>query len=494
MNHSVALPSYYEVTADKTIVSDWTCPEFKVSGAFSSHMVVQREARIKVWGFSQSVGSTVTGVFMKETVKATVGEDNRFMLVFAEKAYTDEPQTMTISDDLGHEIVFEDVLVGDVWFICGQSNAELHLSPCMELTPSVTFDENDNFRLFYQAQGIAKQNLSHIADPSPDIVRADWCWKRPDEKASLSFSALGWYFAKEVTKMVGVPQGLVMMAAGGATLRELMPADLCHELGYFNGANCREGGYYDTLIHPFIPMAFKGMIFFQGESEGCWKLVADNFDTDMAAFFAFLRNKFGWSFPVYNIQLSDYPRNCERFFPFIDITRTKQFSALSIIPNMTLTVDMDLGADDDYRDWAHSPRKYELSERVAKLVLAQEYGVGRVAEASSPMPVSASLNDDNTEIIIDFANVGTGLIAWGQDPRSSIGLEVKGFSVGNYETRKDAEAYISGRSQVTVKLPENAHTEQVNYAFAIRIRPDENASLYNGNNLPCPAFSIKVNQ
>ena len=76
----------------------------------------------------------------------------------------------------------------------------------------------------------------------------------------------------------------------------------------------------------------------------------------------------------------------------------------------------------------------------------------------------------------------------------SIGLEVKGFSIGNYETRKNAEAYISGRSQVSVKIPENAHTEQVNYAFAIRVRPDENASLYNGNNLPCPAFSIKVNQ
>lgn len=492
MSHEVELPSYYQTEADKNVVSDWTCPEFKVSGAFSSHMVVQREARIKVWGFSQSVGSTVTGNFMRETVTAKVDENNRFMLVFAEKAYTDEPQVMTIKDDLGHEVVFEDVLVGDVWFICGQSNAELHLAPCMELTPSLYFSENDNFRLFYQAQGIAKQNLNHIADPNPDVIRADWRWKRPDEKASRSFSALGWYFASEITKMVGVPQGLVMMAAGGATLRELMPAELCHELGYFNGANCREGGYYDTLIHPFIPMAFKGMIFFQGESEGCWKRVADNFDKDMCAYFAFLREKFEYNFPIYNIQLSDYPRNCKRYFPFIDITRTKQFDALNIIPNMTLTVDMDLGADEDYHDWAHSPRKQELAERVAKLVLAKEYGVGRVEEASSPMPISASLNDDKTEITVSFKNVGTGLIAWGQDPRSSIGLQVKGFSVGNYETRKDAEAYISGRGEVTVKVPENAHTEYVNYAFAIRIHPDENASLYNGNNLPCPAFSINV--
>ena len=163
MEHYVELPTYYETEADKNIVSDWTCPEFKVSGAFASHMVVQRETPIKVWGFSQSVGSTVTGVFMRETVKATVGEDNRFILTFAEKAYTDEPQTMTITDDMGHKVVFDDILVGDVWLICGQSNAELHLAPCMELTPNLDFSENDNFRLFYQAQGIAKQNLNHIA-------------------------------------------------------------------------------------------------------------------------------------------------------------------------------------------------------------------------------------------------------------------------------------------------------------------------------------------
>ena len=492
MNHSVALPSYYEVTADKTIVSDWTCPEFKVSGAFSSHMVVQREARIKVWGFSQNIGSTVTGVFMRETVKATVGEDKRFMLVFAEKAYTDEPQIMTISDDLGHEVVFEDVLVGDVWFICGQSNAELHLSPCMELTPSVTFDENDNFRLFYQAQGIAKQNLSHIADPNPDIVRADWCWKRPDEKASLSFSALGWYFAKEVTKMVGVPQGLVMMAAGGVCLRELMPVSLANSLGYTKGANTRVGGAYDTLIHPLIPLAFKAQIFFQGESEGCWFSCANKYDTDLAAYFENERAIFGHNFPVYNVQLCDYGDNCFKYFPALDIVRVKQFDAISIIPDMTLTVDMDLPSPEGY-DWAHSPRKLELAERLARLALAKEYGVGSVMNAVSPRPICAALSDDKQTIVIDFTDLGTGLIVTGQDPKSSIGLPVGGFSVGAYDgtkdNRKPAEATITSRGQVTVKVPEGADTSFVNYCFSIRVEPE----LYNGNNLPCPSFSIKVN-
>ena len=160
---------------------------------------------------------------------------------------------------------------------------------------------------------------------------------------------------------------------------------------------------------------------------------------------------------------------------------------------MTLTVDMDLGADEDYHDWAHSPRKQELAERVAKLVLAKEYGVGSLQNAVSPRPIYATLSEDKTEIYVDFTDVGTGLIVRGQDPRMSVGLEVLGFSVGTYETRKDAKATLTSRGRVTVSVPEGADTSQVNYAFAIRIHPDENASLYNGNNLPAPAFSIKVN-
>lgn len=492
MNHTVELPSYYETAADKSIVSDWTCPEFKVSGVFSSHMVLQREKPIKIWGFSQSIGSTVKASFMNETATTKVGEDNRFMLTLSPRPYNSDPEILKISDDIGHEVVFEDVLVGDVWLICGQSNAELHLSPCMSLTPSIEFDENDNFRLFYQAQGIAAQNLSYIADPSTDVIKPDWTWKRPDEKASLSFSALGWYFAREITKQVGVPLGMIMMAAGGAALRELMPAELCYKLGYRNGANVREGGYYDTLIHPFIPLPFKAMIFFQGESEGCWKAVADRFDTDMLAFFTFLRAKFDQNFPIYNVQLSDYPRNCERYFPFIDITRTKQFDALSIIPDMTLTVDMDLGADEDYNDWAHSPRKLELAERVAKLALAKEYGVGSIQNVISPRPIFASLSEDKSEITISFTDVGSGLIVSGQDPRMSVGLEVCGFTVGPCENRMAAKAVITSRSEVTVKVPEGADTSCVGYAFSVRVLR-ESADLYNGNNLPCPSFLIKVN-
>lgn len=483
----IALPSNDITETNEGDVDPWVCPEFKISGIFSSHMVLQREKPIKVWGFSTHVGAKVTGRFMNETATATIGDDNRFELVFSARPECTEPQIMVISDEFDHTVTFEDILIGDVWLIGGQSNAELHLESCMALTPSVEFDENDNFRLFFQhgwsGMALGKENNF----PQRDIINPDWHWNRPDKENSLKFSALGWYFAKEVTKHISTPIGLVMMCAGGICLRELMPKSLADSLGYTKGANTRIAGGFDTLINPIIPLSFKAQIFFQGESEGCWFFCAKRHDTDLKVYFEDERARFGQHFPVYNVQLSEYGEKCNKFFPALDIVRVKQFDALSIVSDMTLTVDMDLGIVEGY-DWAHSPRKLELAERVAKLALAKEYGVGSVHEAVSPRPICASLSEDKKEITIDFTDVGSGLIVKGQDPRFSIGLEVNGFSVGAYENKKSAEAKITSRSQVTVTVPEDADVSFVNYCFSVNVDPE----LYNGNNLPCPAFSIKV--
>ena len=489
--HKVALPTAESVEIEENKENAWVCPEFKLSGIFSSHMVLQREKQIRIWGFSTHIGSKVAGHFMGETATATVGENNRFELRFFARPECSDPQVMVISDEFGHIITLEDILIGDVWIIGGQSNAELHLAPCMPLTPSVEFDENDNFRLFYQHGWSGMEFGKENNYVSPDIIKPDWTWHKPDQESSLNFSAIGFYFAKQLMKHISTPIGLVMMAAGGVCLRELMPVELANSLGYTKGANTRIAGCYDSLINPIIPLPFKAQIFFQGESEGCWFSCARQYDTDLEKYFADERAKFGQFFPIYNVQLSEYGENCQKHFPALDIVRTKQFDAISLIENMTLTVDMDLGIVEGY-DWAHSPRKLELAERLAKLALAKEYGVGKLIDAVSPRPIGAKLSDDKSEIVIDFTDLGTGLIAKGQDPKQSVGLPVGGFSVGAYDGVQDmrmpAEATITSRGQVTVKVPEGADTSFVNYCFAINVDPE----LYNGNNLPCPAFSMKV--
>ena len=503
VDNTPALPTEEKTTAAEAAAT-WICPDFKVSGAFSSHMVLQREKPIKVWGFSNTPGSRVAGCFMGETVTATVGEDNRWMLTFSSHLYECEPQIMVISDDRDHTVTFEDILIGDVWLIGGQSNAELTMGPCMTLTPSIEFYEGDNFRLFAQYQNYPYTHQDLCATPQPDIVNPDWCWKRPDREASLAFSAMGWYFAHEVTKHIGIPLGMVMMAAGGACVRELLPIELAHGEGYYFGANVQEGGYYNTLIHPWLGLPCKAMLFFQGESEGGDRNLAEKYAYELALLVADERARFGQDFPFYNVQLSDYRDEGCQFFPWHDIIRIQQHKALSIIPNSTLTVDMDLGAPEGYPDWAHSPRKMELGERLALLALAKEYGIGRETECSSPRPVMASLSGDRTKIVVEFTDIAAGLIVSGHNPADSYGMEVQGYTVGDYDHRAPAHATITSRHAVTVDIPaevlaaaeadpDNAKAimGQVNYGFSLRITP-ENADLRGGNNLPAMAFSMNV--
>lgn len=500
---TVALPTDEKTTASAPAAT-WSCPAFKVSGIFSSHMVLQREKPIRVWGFSDTPASRVSGSFMGETVTATVGEDNRWTLTFSSHLCEETPQIMVLSDDRGHTVTFEDVLVGDVWLIGGQSNAELTMAPCMPLTPSVDFYEGDNFRLFTQTQAYPYTHQELCAAPQPDIINPDWCWKRPDKEASLAFSAMGWYFAHEVTKHVGVPLGMVMMAAGGACVRELMPMELAHGEGYTFGANVQEGGYFNTLIHPLLGLSFRAMLFFQGESEGGDRGLAEKYAYDLALLVADERARFGQDFPFYNVQLSDYREEGCQFFPYHDTVRVQQHKALSIIPNSTLTVDMDLGAPADWPDWAHSPRKLELGERLALLALAKEYGIGRETDCASPRPVAASLSGDRRQIVVEFTDIAAGLIVSGHNPADSYGMEVQGFSVGDYDHRTPARAVISTRHTVTVDIPETVLTAaeahpaaaealmgQVNYAYSLRITP-ENADLRGGNNLPAMAFGMRV--
>ncbi len=496
-SNNLALPTTEETVAGATAAEAtkrWTPPAFKLSGLFTSHMVLQREETIRVWGFSDTPGSRIAGCFMEETVTATVGEDFRFTLAFSPRPYTREGQILVVSDDRGHIVALEDILVGDVYLIGGQSNAEMHLAPCMELTPSVEFDENDNFRLFAQTQSYVYEHQEFCSAPQPDIINPAWTWKRPDREASLEFSAMGWYFARELQKQIDIPVGLVMMAAGGACLSELLPVELAHEQGYFSGANVPEAGYYNTLIHPVEGLAFRAQLFFQGESEGIWRDRAEKYHYELTMLITDERARFGKQFPFYNVQLSDYRTEGEQFFPFLDIVRNRQFDALALIPDSTLTVDMDLGALDDAPDWAHSTRKLELGERLALLVLAKEYGIGRVADAQSPRPYAATLNGDRTQVIVEFSDVGAGLIVSGHNPADSCTMEVQGFSLGDYDHKTPVHAVLTTRYSVMVEIPEgfdSANLTHVNYAFSAYVTP-ETADLRGGNNLPVPAFSIKI--
>ncbi len=470
-------------------------PSFKVSGIFSSNMVLQRDMPIEIWGFSDAEGSTVSGSFGADTATTQVTSEGTWKLSFPARAYSKEGKTMTISDDRGNEVVLDDILIGDVWLVGGQSNAELTVSKCLGHLneDELDIDEPDAIRLFAQKQSYVTGNAEYSLTPQHDVINPNWRWKRTNTSAVHEFSAIGYFFAKEVYEQTDIPQGVIMIAAGGARLSELFPAELAQAQGYTKGGRVCIGGYYNALISPFVGLNCKGMLFFQGESESGVRQEAEKYTQEMTLLIQDERERWGQQFPLYYVQLSEYIVDGASHWKYLDILRINQFNAMQTIPNSTMVVAMDRGAPAGYSDWAHSPYKYDVGLRLAHAALAKVYGVGKADQVSSPMPIEATLSADQKQITVKFKNVADGLTILGKTFEASIGQSVAGFSVGNYQTKTAATATIVSHDTVVVAVPNGVSPTCVNYAYFLTVT-SENATLYASNDLPAPAFSVPVSQ
>jgi len=98
--------------------------EYSVSGLFTDDMVLQRDKVINVWGKSNNVGSYVYGELLGETRYAQVDKNCEWKIQFSPKEYTTEGTTLKVWVKNGESHEFKNVLIGDVWIVSGQSNAE----------------------------------------------------------------------------------------------------------------------------------------------------------------------------------------------------------------------------------------------------------------------------------------------------------------------------------------------------------------------------------
>ncbi len=482
------LPS---IAASENVVeaAEWICPEFALARIFSSHMVLQRDKEIVVWGFSRQRGSTVHGTLDRETAAAVVDESGKWRLTFSARPASFVPITLSVTDG-SHTCTLDDILIGDVWLIGGQSNSELLLSRCMEETPDLAFSEENGVRLFSQYSYLPKQNKALCVAPQLDLVSEEWHWQCASREASLRHSALGWYLAHELIDVTGVPQGTIMMCAGGASIFDLAPAEFAHVRGVFQGGMTCEGGLYNTLIHPLLGLSFAGQVFFQGESEGCSPSRSDQYDRLLADFVADERARFGFDFPFYNVQLSSYRDAGAQFFKYLHVVRMRQYDALKCIPHYTLTPDFDLGALPKYEDWAHSTLKAELARRLAMVILAEYYGIGDRDTAHAPMPAAVTTTEDGTAYKVIFRGVGDGLLTYGRGVQESLGTAVTGFFTYDGKEYTPAAACLTASDTVTITTREGA--THVAYAFIPTVTP-ENANLYRAADMvPPPAFTEKI--
>ncbi len=442
---------------------------FTVSNVFSNDMVVQRGEHIRVWGWADESqnGKKVCGEFKGVTAEALI-ENGEWVLTFGMRlpASAEMGHSMRIYAD-GAEYVFENVLVGDVYFVMGQSNTEYNVSTNISVNGG-TIDESLPIRLHYDSAGLYDESYypaAGTAEEAREIVGSSR-WELPTAANAGRFSAIGYCFATEMLKASDgtIPVGLIQFSLSGRPLGSFLPNEVAEafkadkwddSLGYYvcEALGNHHARYiYNCFINPFEGYAMAGMIWYQGESDCVWNSAKD-YNDRFAALVEHLRsqqNLVNRNFPVY---VMEFPTIYDGSFDY-GMIRSIMGNIPNVVPNSYFIASSDLSTNVTAEShWQLHPHiKHLQAKRLATLVQSLN-GLSNktLDEVSGPRLVSAVWGEDKKTVILTYENVGEGLMTCdGSDIVKGFGLARSNYLL---ITGKTVEARITAPNQITVTAP-----------------------------------------
>lgn len=174
----------------------------RFAAVFSDHAVLQRGIPVPVWGWADP-GETVTVEFADQRKTATADGSGRWSVRLGSLDASDDPRTMTATGD--GTATARDVLVGEVWLASGQSNMGSPLSS-VEEAASVLPEARDDLLRFFT---VVKQTA---AEPPADVAGG---WQATTPEKAGGFSAVAYFFARELRTRLGCPVGILHASWGG---------------------------------------------------------------------------------------------------------------------------------------------------------------------------------------------------------------------------------------------------------------------------------------
>ena len=176
-----------------------TLPRF-----ISNGMVLQRNALIPIWGWA-NIGEKITVVFKGNKFQTVTGLDKKWKINITPQN-AGGPYVLTIAGS--NTINIDNILIGDVWFCSGQSNMEYELYKASEKYPTeISNSTNDQIRHFLVKRNIGFNTATNI--------ESDKGWESANPKTVLNFTAVGYFFARNLYDKYKVPIGLVNCSYGG---------------------------------------------------------------------------------------------------------------------------------------------------------------------------------------------------------------------------------------------------------------------------------------
>ena len=440
--------------------------ETRLPAVFSDGMIVQRDTQIAVWGRDEP-GQRVSvraGWGERATTRADVNGRWRLML---DTPGAGGPFMLTVKGS--SRVERRDVLVGEVWFASGQSNMDMRVrgntnQPIIGSNEAVLNAGNNRIRLF-----TAERQYSE--EPMDDMVGA---WQVAAPASVKEFSAVGWFFAEKIGKLVDVPVGIISSAWGGSNVESWIDADTLSAYGHLAFWEATKGQperrtpslMYNGMLHPFLGYGIRGVIWYQGESN---RSRPDEYLVLFPAMVASWREQWGiGDFPFYYAQIApkDWEGGNSAFL------REAQLHSMSAGPNMGMAVTLDVGECDQI----HPAEKRTVADRLAYWALARDYGFDAIG-FSGPVYREMEVTAEG-KAVLRFDHAPRGL--------SSFGRELAGFEIaGQDRVFHPAQAAIAAR-EVTVSVWSEQVPEPVAVRYAFEDCPP--ASLYNTEGLPASSF------
>ena len=474
---------------------------------FSDNSVLQRQMNVPVWG-TASEGEKVTVCFAGQKKEAVTTNGCWRVLLDPMEACV-LPRTMTVSGS--NTLTFTNLLVGEVWICSGQSNMERQLGLRPGQKPIVNAEKeaaSANYPLIRHF-GVTK-NVS----PEP-LSTMGGKWSVCTPTSVTNFTAVGYYFGRDLYRDLKVPIGLIHSSWGGTPAEawtgsgslstnpalgrilenyakevEAYPAKIAKYkseeaalIQNYQAATAKakeEGkpgpaapkppfdpphdphspsGLFNAMINPLIPYAMRGVIWYQGEANASH---AAEYRTLFPVMIADWRARWGeGNFPFLFVQIAPF------FKMPPGIREAQLFTALSV-PNTAMTVITDHGDAQDI----HPAEKEPVGARLALAARALAYG--QMVEYSGPLFRNAAI--DGQEIVVSFTHCGIGL--------TSHGEPLKGFSIAAADkVFVPAHAEILGNT-VVVSSPDVPEPKEVRFGW--ENVPDCN--LFNLAGIPASPF------
>lgn len=519
--------------------------EITLPGIFADQMVLQRDQKVPVWGtsdpgFKVEVGfagqikratADSDGQWRVDLDPLKASSESRVMTISA------------ILNDDHTELRISDVLVGEVWFAGGQSNMYRPFrmltyparEPKYEPIGEYLRKERDTAHDTLFRQFRVGRDHSVFEEQSQNRGK----WTKLVGSDVNEFCATAYFFCRELRRELNVPIAMISCNLGGTKVEPWIPmhayeknetlkAFYKEEISDFkerlvnwdeekendnyeqaladweikakeakaNGENEPEkprrpehpnrdkqiaSTLYNAMIHPLVPYAMKGAIWYQGESNGGNH--PEQYAMRLTAMVEGWREAWGTDFYFYYCQLANYRDANDQPLDETDgwvMVQDQMRLALSI-PKSGMAVLNDIGEAKDI----HPKNKIDAGKRLSLWALSKTYG--RDIVYSGPIYRESIIKGD--KVIITFDHVGSGLMVGKKnlmDPTVEVDEPLRRFQICGKERQwKWAEAKIKGKNEVEVSHPEILSPVEVRYAWSSN---PEGANLYNKEGLPTSAF------